>query len=104
MRAGGGAALDGDQADLHALAFDHRPFGGGIALADGNSRELGEVEKKAPVARLGCAPVPGLLRGHGPLRKSIAPRAPWGTLYARAGISRLQPMYTGACPVCFSFK
>src|SRR2546427_13295401 len=36
------------------------------------------------------------------LRKSIAPRAPWGTLYARAGISRLQPMYTGAFPVCFS--
>src|SRR5437879_4592359 len=103
MRAGGSAALDGDQADLHALAFDHRPFGGGIALADGYSRELGEVEKKAPVARLGCTPVPGLLCPHSIPPQNRSRQCAVGTLYARAGISRLQPMYTGACSVCFSF-
>src|SRR5437667_8431571 len=103
MRAGGSAALDGDQADLHALAFDHRPFGGGIALADGYSRELGEVEKKAPVARLGCTPVPGLLCPHSVPPQNRSRQCAVGTLYARAGISRLQPMYTGACSVCFSF-
>src|SRR5438477_607846 len=49
MRAGAGAALDGDQSDLHALALDHRPFGCGVALADGHLRELGEGEKQAGV-------------------------------------------------------
>src|SRR5256885_4689200 len=36
MRAGAGAAPDGGQSDLHALALDHQPFGGGVALADGH--------------------------------------------------------------------
>src|SRR5438876_9477474 len=74
MRAGAGAALDGDQADLHSLPFDHRAFGGGIALADRDSHELGEIEKKAAVARFGCARVPDLLRAHVSLRRSIATR------------------------------
>ena len=91
MRAGVGAALDGDQADLHALAFDHRPFGGRITLAYGHPRELGEVEKKAAVARLGCTPVPCLLCAHGVTCLSTTyTRA--ALLYACAVSVELEPM------------
>src|SRR5256885_12336152 len=103
MRAGAGSAPDGDQADLHALAFDHRAFGGGVARADGHPRERGEVEEKTAVAGFGRTPVACLVCAHSvpPLNRSRSCAV--GTLYARAGISRIQPMYTRACPVCFSF-
>src|SRR6266516_5166109 len=66
-------------------------FGGRITLAYGHPRELGEVEKKAPVARLGCTPVPFLLCAHGVTCLSTTyTRA--ALLYACAVSVELEPM------------
>src|SRR5438132_4681640 len=95
MRVGdiGGAAPDGDKADLHALAFDHRAFGGGIDAADLHARELRDIERKAAVARLGRTLVFRLWLAHAlPLRPSPSARARAGTACgARARRSPRRP-------------
>src|SRR6266540_562687 len=70
------AAPDGDEADLHALAFDHRAFGGGIGAADRHAREFRDIEKEAAVARLGRTLVFRLWLAHAfPFRPSPSARA-----------------------------
>src|SRR5262249_29822528 len=63
VRVRDGAARDGDQADLHALALDDRARRRRVALAHLYDRELRELEDEPPFARLGRTLVPS--RAHG---------------------------------------